>query len=1116
MDKIAWHEHCVLRDDVRQDKIGLAEFAADLNAVRTGGATNVYRLPNLFFDRTYPTDNLKSLVGDVLHRLAGRGGKPVIRVQVAYGGGKTHALIALLHLAERGTELETHPTVGEFLEFSGLNQLPQARVALLPFDKFDVIDGLSVVDPDGTIQRVKTPWGALAFQLAGAEGLARVAAHETDYITPAEPILVELLTAPQATGMSTLILVDEVLTYMRGAVNADPNRLGILQDFFQMLTQAVGKVDRASLVASLISHDMVSDDPISVQSLNALENVFHRVEETAEPVSREDISELLRRRLFEPGENQDKRRHIVDAFTGVLEKLPLRASQKDQSAYDRLFESYPFHPDLLEVFYQKWTRLSKFQRTRGVLRTFAYALRDAEGNDASAFVGPGAFLGAKDELSDALRELIVTCDEGNGWTPVLRGELEKAREDIQATLPLLKKHREIEQAVLSTFLHSQPSGQKAEITDLYALIAHSEIDQVSVGEGLNKWREISWFLKEDTNSWCLETTSNLTNMHVEAIRGLSADDINRELVKRIKDAGLEKMTDAVDVHRLPDATTDIPDNPELHFVIAGHEYTAIPGEEASPSLKAFFNRTYRNNIIILAPENSRLTGLRTQICKVLGWQRIEDGDQMNLLSEAQKALLFQRKEDDANGILGSVKSAYSVLIGLDEDGQIEARQLSPGSEPAFERVKSFLEEDGRLLTSALDPDLLTPDSYFELWGEDETSKPVQGLYRMFASLPRLPRLLSREVFHETLRRGVADGRIVLSAVRPDGSQHTYWPKFPSDEELKKKDLQVIPVEHAELHNLRPEVLRPGEIPKLWQNDNAAITMSAIRQFFRREDVPRLASDGILLGAVKSAIQAGLLMARSQRVVFYKETIPDAVLNDDLELVRPLAPISGLELSQRALPEAWEVRSSSVARVMGALAKRKDTPIPWGLIVDAVNDGLAKNLFEITETSPAQPWAANDADKIGLRVPRAPLTIRPVDLVGDDAIPAWGESNQSTLALIKETLESTIGVSIPDDVFRIAAQQAINSGIIVSDDPLTNELYQIRVCKPPWARHAEAHLTDAEIQELRQTVIDLADIAPELDFTFRIAITAEGETPAPEVLDRINETFRKVTDKLKFD
>ena len=516
MDKIAWHENCVLRDDVRQGTLTLAEFAADLYAVRTGDARNVYQLPNLFFDRTYPTYNLKTLVRDVFHRLSGRGGKPVIRVQVAYGGGKTHALIALLHLAERGDELKTHTTVQEFMGFSGVDALPQARVALLPFDKFDVRAGLSVEGPDGRGQQVKTPWGALAYQLAGDEGLAKVAEHETNYIAPAEPILVELLKAPQAAGLSTLILIDEALIYMCGAVNDEPKRLGILRNFFQMLTQAVGKVERVAMVASLISADILSNDPTGVQVLDAMEGVFRRMEETVEPVSREDVSELLRRRLFEEVPDSGVRRTIVDRLAGAMQKLPIRDSQRDGNAYDRLLTSYPFHPDLLEVFYQKWTQLSKFQRTRGVLRMFATALKASDGKDPSPFVGPSALLGTDGELSEAIRELIEACEEGNQWTPILSGELERAR-DIQKNYPRLKC-REIEGAVLSTFLHSQPPGQKADQTDLYPLLAHPEVDTMSVEKGLSEWREVSWFLKEDKSIWSLGTTSNLTSMHVQAMR----------------------------------------------------------------------------------------------------------------------------------------------------------------------------------------------------------------------------------------------------------------------------------------------------------------------------------------------------------------------------------------------------------------------------------------------------------------------------------------------------------------------------------------------------------------------------------------------------------------------
>ena len=96
---------------------------------------------------------------------------------------------------------------------------------------------------------------------------------------------------------------------------------------------------------------------------------------------------------------------------------------------------------------------------------------------------------------------------------------------------------------------------------------------------------------------------------------------------------------------------------------------------------------------------------------------------------------------------------------------------------------------------------------------------------MFASLPRLPRMLNRQVFVDTLRRGVTEGKIVLRTVRPDGSQHSYWREAPTaEEELWKKELEIVPIEHAELHNLNPELLRPGQLPELWPDENIPITV----------------------------------------------------------------------------------------------------------------------------------------------------------------------------------------------------------------------------------------------------------------------------------------------------
>ena len=1114
MDINTWHENCELRDDVQEGTLELSEFAADLYAVRMENAPEVYQVPNLFFDRTYPTYNLKTLVRDVLRRLAGQEGNPIITVQVAYGGGKTHALIALLHLAERGYEFQTHPTVREFMGFSDLDTLPRARVALLPFDKFDVKNGLSVIGPGGKSRQVKTPWGALAYQLAGDVGFAMVAEHEADYINPAEQTLVELIKAPQKDNLSTLILLDEALMYTRAAVNDDPKRFGILQDFFQALTQAVDKVNSASIVASLITSDIIANDPTGVRVLDMLENVFHRMDKPFEPVSREDISELLRRRLFENVLPDKERRAIVDRLVAARQKLPLRAEQKDQEAYDELVKSYPFHPDLIEVFYQKWTQLDKFQGARGMFRTFALLLREADEKDVAAFVGPSALLGTDAKLSDAIQELIKACDEGVKWAPILTGELEKAR-DIQKGLPLLQS-REIETAVISTFLHSQPIGHKAEESDLYLLLAHQDIDSVSAADGLSQWRKVSWFLKENENSWSLGTTPNLTRVHDRAMGRLTDAQINENLVKRIRDAYLGRNSDKVEVHTMPQSPADISDNAELHFVIAGPEWTAVPGEEVSKNLAAFFDRTYRNNVIVLAPENSLLAGLRQRIRRILGWQNIESGDDMNLLNEPQKALLKQRKQEDGTGIYESVKSAYSVLIIVDEEGEIKAHAISPGPDSPFERAKEFLVKEDRLLTTSLDPDLLTPESYFELWKEDEIAKPIQELYGMFANFPRLPRMLNRQVFIETLRRGVTEGQIVLRTVRPDGSQQTFWREAPTDdEELWKKDLEIVPIEYAELHNLNPELLRPGQLSEIWQEDNVPTTIGAIRNFFDGDVAPKLESDKILLEAINSAIQNGLLMARLEGKAYLKESISDAEITDGLELLTPLEPISGSEIGHKALPDAWKNETASISKIMDALAVSKGTPIPWSLIRDAVADGVSKNLFEFTKGSPDWPCSVDEADKVGLKVSKAPVKIKPDDLIGNDVKSAW-ESGQPSLGLIKETLENTRSISIPDEVFRYAVDQAIKTGIIASEDSFTNGFYDVRVRQPKWMRHADSHLTEMEIQDLPETVADLFEIAPELEFKFRISITAEGDQPSAEVLKEINEALQKVTDKLKFD
>lgn len=1118
-----WHQLNALREDVRSGALTLDEFAADLNGVRTGEAPPVYREPREFFDRTYPTYNMKLLARDVLQRLSGEGGKPVIRIQVAYGGGKTHSLLALLHLAEHGAELGQHPTVREFLGFAGLSRMPSTRVALLPFDKFDVREGLVVYDPDGTPRRVRTPWGALAYQLAGETGLARVAEHERDYVAPAEPLLVDLLKMAVERGQAPLLLVDETVWYYRGAVNDNPRRLGLLKDFFQVLLQAVTRVRQAALVASLIASRTEAQDATGVQCLRALEDVFSRVEEVTEPVAREDVAEILRRRLFHAVADEAERRPVVDALMAQVQRLPVRDAQKDQQAYHRLLGSYPFHPEFLDVLYGKWTQLAGFHRTRGALRLLAQALREADGRDPLPVVGPSALLARNESLSPALNELIKVCEEKETWTPILAGELEKARE-IQRKSPSLT-NREVEQAVLATFLHSQPARQHADPAELYGLLASPGLDPAAIAEALKEWRDISWFLVEDPDVWALGTVPNLTHMHVRAMDRLTEPQIDDELRARIK-AGrdLAEVEEGVQPHRLPQGPSDVGNTPQLHFVVLGPECAVEPGRPVPRQVEDYFfttsgpqnARDYPNSVIALATDLARLAGLREQVRRFLGWTLVEQGEEKKLLNDLQRKELARRKQAVEKDLPDSVRAAYSVLLAVDDQGKVEARMLPAGAEAPFRRIVAFLKENERL-TDAIDPDLLLPGSYLGLWSPDETSKRVSELTTAFAQFPRLPRLLRPRVVLESVSRGVRDGQMVLRLRRPDGSAHTWWRVEPDPEMLARPEMEVVPISSARLTELAVELLVPARLEGLWPASGDPVTTADLRAFFDGSRAPALAEDRVLLESIQTAVRRGLVMARTDGLTYLREDLP--TITDDLKLLPPPPAVRGAELAPTSLPEAWSEGETTAAKLWHALSERRGHRVPWVLVQAAVTEALASRLVELAGGSDPWPTAAEGAPSVRLRVPTKPREqqIDPADLVGDGVRSAW-TSGTPMLRAIKEALGAYLGLAIEDEAFQRATQAAMNRGLIALADaaaagPLT---LATRVRMPSATLFAEAQLSPRQLTDFAEIVKDLIAAAPELTFAFRVNVSAEGSKPTPEVIESLNKLLAKVSTKWRLE
>ncbi|MCZ7591035.1 MAG: DUF499 domain-containing protein [Kiritimatiellae bacterium] len=317
-----WHEVVKIRDDLRSGELPMHMFAADLYEVMMQRRKRpIYEDPEHFFALTFPTYNLRHLVQEVVLRLAGKNDKAVRQLALTYGGGKTHTLITLRHLVNDPDNLPNLPAVAEFVQEIGQNP-PQCRIAGLCFDKLDVEKGMEVRSPNGKIRTLKQPWSVLAYQLAGDAGLKLLHADgktEERETAPAENLLSELLAMPIKDGLGVLILLDEVLMFAREKVAHDKKWLDRLRNFFQYLSQAATKSDRCCVVVSLLASDPKMTDTFGRGVDAALQDVFQRQrEEVVEPVVKEDVAEVLRRRFFTP-ESLRRPRGVPSACRGGAE-----------------------------------------------------------------------------------------------------------------------------------------------------------------------------------------------------------------------------------------------------------------------------------------------------------------------------------------------------------------------------------------------------------------------------------------------------------------------------------------------------------------------------------------------------------------------------------------------------------------------------------------------------------------------------------------------------------------------------------------------------------------------------------------------------------------------------
>lgn len=363
------YELCEPRADVLRGRLKESDFAADLALVLRGAAPKEYADPAVFFANTHPTAGLRNLLANVCTRLSGAGGEAsaIFRLDTQYGGGKTHALIALSHAA-RGAALV--PNIGEFVD---PKLLPRGDVRVAAFDgeNADPVNGR----PMGEGVRAFTPWGELAYAMGGAAGYAKVRHSDEERVAPGADTLRELFE-----GKPTLILLDELSIYLRkvkGRRDAEQ-----LTPFLTGLFKAIESAPGAALVFTLAigksgkSTDAYSDENQWVAArLDEAESVAARKATLLDPTAEHEVAQVLRRRLFQRIDDVGAR-DVVEAYRKLWQAEAARIPEPrlNEDRPKELAEGFPFHPALTAVLTDKLSTLANFQRVRGMLRLLTQAI----------------------------------------------------------------------------------------------------------------------------------------------------------------------------------------------------------------------------------------------------------------------------------------------------------------------------------------------------------------------------------------------------------------------------------------------------------------------------------------------------------------------------------------------------------------------------------------------------------------------------------------------------------------------------------------------------------------------------------------------------------------------
>jgi len=698
-----WYKVATPRKEVREGRsFNPDEFAIALEQVVAGTAPLDYRDPGQFFARTCFTRALREHAAMVLRRLSGKteNTAPVLTLITQFGGGKTHTLTTLYHLANSGDAALAYPGVAELVQQAAIAAPPKAKVAVFVGNAWDPREGR------------ETPWIDIARQLAGDKGAAELgsAARTTPPGTEAIGRVFE------AAGAPVLLLFDEVLNFL----NRYRDRAESFHAFIQNLTVATTGTTRGACVISL-PRSQVEMTPWDQEWQDKIAKVVRRVAKDLIANDEAEIGEVVRRRLFENVGSEKIRRNVARGFGDwCFERrvqLPPEWTAVDSASTEAKareflqgrFEScYPFHPATLSVFQRKWQSLPQYQQTRGTLAMLAQWIS----------------LAAQEAFTKARNEPLITLGSAPlaepGFRSVVLGQLGESRLiaaidsdiagdqahsralDADTNGPLRDIHRRVGSAILFESSGGQ-TDKVAHLPELRFAIGEPQIDTTSIDTAAFALEDRSYFVRKvGTDGFRIGYQPTMKKVVSDRRASLDEETETKPAVRKLVEEEFRRAA-SIPVVAFPQDGAEIPDTPRLTLVVADPEQEWSGNGTLRTHIAEWTRnrgkspRLYPGAIVWCLKKSGR--DLREKVEVGLAWKRVArevaDGTLGGEFDRSDKAELQSKVKDADEAAKEEVWGDYRFAIIADsqEHDGLKVIDLGAGHSSGSETLC------GRVLTA---------------------------------------------------------------------------------------------------------------------------------------------------------------------------------------------------------------------------------------------------------------------------------------------------------------------------------------------------------------------------------------------------------------------------------